>query len=169
MKNLKVILASAFLATNFLGILKAQETPIQKLEDKHSYWQISARAGYDFPMYKETFRFIDYKGGFMGGLSVNKYWNWFGVEADVDFINNTPEAVDLPGQYVERTLQNTILDYASFKIQKKEISRTFVGVGPAFKWQTENNKFTSELGLMGGVGFIDGGEILVDGVRQKCS
>ena len=168
MKNLKVILASAFLATNFLGILKAQETPIQKLEDKHSYWQISARAGYDFPMYKETFRFIDYKGGFMGALSVNKYWNWFGVEADVDFINNTPEAVDLPGQYVERTLQNTILDYASFKIQKKEISRTFVGVGPAFKWQTENNKFTSELGLMGGVGFIDGGEILVDGVRQNA-
>ncbi|MDN3606164.1 OmpA family protein [Kaistella yonginensis] len=168
MKNLKVILASAFLATNFLGILKAQETPIQKLEDKHSYWQISARAGYDFPMYKETFRFIDYKGGFMGGLSVNKYWNWFGVEADVDFINNTPEAVDLPGQYVERTLQNTILDYASFKIQKKEISRTFVGAGPAFKWQTENNKFTSELGLMGGVGFIDGGEILVDGVRQNA-
>ena len=33
MKNLKVILASAILATNVLGILRAQETPIQKLED----------------------------------------------------------------------------------------------------------------------------------------
>ena len=50
MKNLKVILASAFLAVNFLGTLKAQETPVQKREDLRSYWQISARAGYDFPM-----------------------------------------------------------------------------------------------------------------------
>lgn len=166
MKNLKVILASAFLAANFLGTLKAQETPVQKTEDLRSYWQISARAGYDFPMYKESFRFIDYKGGFMGGLSINKYWNWFGVEADADFIKNTPEAVNLPGQYVDYKLQNTILDYASFNVQKKDISRTFVGAGPAFKWQSDNNKFTSELGLMAGVGFIDGGEILVDGVRQ---
>lgn len=166
MKNLKVILASAFLATNFLGTLKAQETPVQKLDDKRSYWQISARAGYDFPMYKESFRFIDYKGGFMGGLSLNKYWNWFGIEADADFIKNTPGAVNLPGQYVDNKLESTILDYASFNVQKKDISRTFVGAGPAFKWQSDNNKFTSELALMAGVGFINGGEILVDGVRQ---
>lgn len=108
MKNLQVILASAFLATGFLGTLKAQNKLVKKLDEKRSFWQISARAGYDFPMYKESFPFIDYKDGFMGGVSVNKYWNWVGIEADADFIKNTPEAVNLAGQYVDYKLQKTI-------------------------------------------------------------
>lgn len=166
MKNLRLILATALLAANAFGSVNAQvsETPIQ---ENKSYWQLSARGGYDFPTYKEDFRFIDYKGGFMGGLSINKYWNWFGIEADADFIKNSPEGVDLPGKYLNKIGVTSLpMDYTSFDINKKNISRTFVGIGPAFKWENNTNKFTAELGLMGGIGFINGGEILVEGVQQ---
>lgn len=167
MKNLKIILASAFLATSVFTSVKAQVNTLEKVQNPKSYWQISARGGYDFPTYKEDFRFIDYKGGFMGGVSINKYWNWFGVEADADFIKNTPEGVDLPGKYRGKaTATNPLEDYTSFITDKKDISRTFLGIGPAFKYETNDNKFSAELGLMGGIGFIDGGEILVRGVQQ---
>ena len=169
MKNLKIILASAVLATNFLGTLKAQVAPSQQSVENRSYWQISARAGYDFPMYKEDFRFIDYKGGFMGGVSINKYWDWFGIQADGDYIKNTPEGVNLAGKYRDPSSNSGTSDYGSFVTQKKGISRVFAGIGPAFKYETENNKFTAELGLLGGVGFINGGEILVEGVRQDAT
>ena len=130
MKNLRLILASALLATNVFGSLNAQVTENPMQENK-SYWQLSARGGYDFPTYKEDFRFIDYQGGFMGGLSINKYWNWFGIEADADFIKNSPEGVDLPGKYFENkgvTSTSLPMDYTSFDTNKKNISRTFVGI-----------------------------------------
>lgn len=165
MKNLKFIFASAFLATSFFTTVKAQVKPTETIQNPKSYWQISARGGYDFPTYKEDFRYINYKGGFMGGVSINRYWNWFGIEADADFIRNSPEGVDLAGKYVTATAIGP-QDFASFEITKKNISRTFVGIGPAFKYETNNNKFSAELGLMGGIGFIDGGEILIEGVQQ---
>lgn len=170
MKNLKIILASALLASSVFTTVKAQVNPTEKLDNKKSYWQISARGGYDFPTYKEDFRFINYKGGFMGGVSINKYWNWFGIQADADFIKNTPEGVDLAGRYPGKNPPGVggvfTQEYASFETQKKDISRTFVGIGPAFKYETNDNKFTAELGLMGGIGFINGGEILIRGVQQ---
>ena len=39
----------------------------------------------------------------------------------------------------------------------------FVGVGPSYKYQSPNNKFTTEFAALGGLGFINGGEILVEG------
>ncbi|MFC6268043.1 OmpA family protein [Frigoriflavimonas asaccharolytica] len=167
MKNLKLILASALLASSTFGSLNAQVNPTEKVDNKKSYWQISARGGFDFPTYKEDFRLIDYKGGFMGGVSINKYWNWFGIQADADFIKNTPEGVDLAGQYPGKL--GAPEDYTSFETQKKDISRTFVGIGPAFKYETNDNKFSAELGLLGGIGFINGGEILIDGVQQNLT
>jgi outer membrane protein OmpA-like peptidoglycan-associated protein/opacity protein-like surface antigen len=163
MKNFRLILASAFLATSFLGKVQAQVNPTERIDNKKSYWQLSARAGYDFPTYKEDFRFIDYKGGFMGGVSINKYWNWFGIQADADFIRNSPVGVGLDGKY---ELPKGSGNYTSFLTDNKDISRTFVGIGPAFKYESNNNKFSAELGLMAGIGFINGGEILVEGVQQ---
>ena len=79
MKMLNLILAVTFLGSSIFGTVNAQEKPLQNMNER-SYWQISARGGYDFPIFKEDFKYIDYKGGIMGGFSINKYWDWFGVQ-----------------------------------------------------------------------------------------
>ena len=89
MKTLKLIF-SLVMAIAFNYQANAQSEVLNKLTDQKSYWQISARGGYDFPLFKEDFQYIDYKGGLMGGLSVNHYWKWIGVQADFDYIQNKP-------------------------------------------------------------------------------
>ncbi len=163
MKKLNLILAVTFLGTSIFGTVNAQEKPLQNMNER-SYWQISARGGYDFPIFKEDFKYIDYKGGIMGGFSINKYWDWFGVQLDGDFIKNTPTSTINSGKYLG---SKGIEDYTSFATNKKDITRTFIGIGPAFKYQSTDNKFTTELGLLGGIGIIDGGEILITAKEQS--
>lgn len=127
-----------------------------------SYWQFAPRVGYDFPMFKEDFNYIKYKGGIMGGLSINKYWNHWGFQTDFDYIKNTPTAdIDDPNFIAFGTTTNVFP--LTLSTTKKDITRMFFGIGPAYKYQSENNKFTLEFAVLGGLGIIDGGEILVEG------
>ena len=59
MKKSNILLAAAFLGLNVLNTTKAQTNIANPINEK-SFWQISARAGYDFPTYKEDFKYIDY-------------------------------------------------------------------------------------------------------------
>jgi outer membrane protein OmpA-like peptidoglycan-associated protein len=141
----------------------AQETAIGEIaSNPKSYWQLSSRVGYDFPMFKEDFKYIDYKGGIMGGLSINKYWNNWGFQTDFDYIRNTPAAAINDPNYLGFGAINTIIPM-EISTLKKDITRMFFGVGPAYKYQSESNKFTTEFAVLGGLGIIDGGEILVEG------
>lgn len=141
----------------------AQETVIEEItSNPKSYWQLSSRVGYDLPLFNEDFKYIKYKGGIMGGLSLNKYWNRWGVQFDFDFIKNAPSAdIDNPNYFGGAAIPSLI----PLKIltTKKDITRMFFGVGPAYKYQSENNKFTTEFAVLGGLGIINGGEILVEG------
>ncbi len=141
---------------------KAQVTPQNvTITDPRSYWQLSARIGYDFPMYDEDFTYIDYKGGIMAGASVNYYWDWFGIQGDFDYIKNSPKTnLDSPTPYLPGAAAIIPLDLTT---TKEDITRMFLGVGPAFKHQSQDNKFTAELALLGGLGSVKGGEILVEG------
>ena len=169
-KHLKLLL-TFILVSIFANQSKAQVQPVNELiSNPNSYWQLSTRVGYDFPMYKENFKYIDYKGGIMAGLSVNRYWNRWGIQGDFDFIRNTPVA-DFPNptNYLEFGSAIPTLVPLTLSTTKTDISRLFFGVGPAYKYQSPNNKFTTEFAMLGGIGIINGGEILVKGSSHKLT
>ncbi len=160
MKTIKFLTVLFILAMQSISI-NAQVTPQNvTITDARSYWQLSARIGYDFPLYEEDFTYIDYKGGIMAGASVNYYWDWFGLQGDFDFIKNTPETNLNSNVFIATAIGNFPLDIAT---TKEDITRMFLGAGPAFKHQSQDNKFTAELALLGGLGSVKGGEILVEG------
>lgn len=113
-----------------------------------SGFRASLRGGYDVkPMYDNQTPYIDYKGGWMAGASVNYYWNWIGVGADFDYINNQPRSTHP-------------YDTMSVTKMEKKITRMFYGIGPSFKYE-KSNKFNAELFLRGGLANIKGGETSV--------
>ncbi len=169
MKTLKLIL-SLLMAIAFNYQANAQSEVVNKIADQKSYWQISARGGYDFPLFKEDFQYIDYKGGLMGGLSINHYWKWIGVQADFDYIQNKPVTnISNPANYYTTGPKGITTYPLDVFTQRKTLTRMFTGIGPAFKLQSKNNKLTAELALLGGMGFIDGGEILVEGKNSTLT
>jgi outer membrane protein OmpA-like peptidoglycan-associated protein len=165
-KHLKLILVLFLFGMAFQNV-KAQVATVTDLAvNKKSYWQLSSRIGYDLPMFKEDFPTIDYKGGLMGGLSINRYWNHWGFQADFDYIKNAPfSTLSSPIPY----LGGPALSQMQLATQTTDLTRMFVGIGPAYKWQSKNDKLTVELAAMGGLGFINGGEILVEGLKNAPS
>ena len=169
MKKLKLII-SVLLIGFSISKTRAQVAPAVNAATQNKEWQFSVRAGYDKPLFKEDFKYIDYKGGLMAGLSANHYWNWFGVQADFDYLNNSPKADGLDGakyfDFTPNPLGTLVLPYSDILTQKENIKRMFVGVGPAFRHLSQSKKIQLELSLLAGMGFINGGEILVEGKRQ---
>jgi outer membrane protein OmpA-like peptidoglycan-associated protein len=165
-RHLKLILVLFLFGMAFQNV-KAQVATVTDLAvNKKSYWQLSSRIGYDLPMFKEDFPTIDYKGGLMGGLSINRYWNHWGFQADFDYIKNAPfSTLSSPIPY----LGGPALSQMQLATQTTDLTRMFVGIGPAYKWQSKNDKLTVELAAMGGLGFINGGEILVEGLKNAPS
>ena len=160
----------------FFGIIfqnaKAQVTQaLNKVSNKE--WQFSARAGFDKPLFDEDFKYIDYKAGFMGGVSINHYWNWFGLQTDFDYMKNAPTGTGLANlDYAERGSPMgpiIVSSYTDVATQKKDITRMFAGFGPAFRYLNKNSKFQAELSILSGISFIDGGEILVDAKRVDAT
>lgn len=117
------------------------------------YFQLSPRAGFDLPTYYNNTPYIDYKGGLELGLSMDYYWNWFGLGADVDFIKNKPKSIYPTSNLVDAN--DTPI--SSFNLTEKGITRLFYGAGPSFKYQTNNGKFTAELNGRAGLASIKGG------------
>lgn len=138
-----------------------------------SYWQISARGGYDIPNLNEDFKYLDYKGGLSTGISLNKYWSWYGAQLDFDYITNSvTKNIDELYSFVGVILKpvksfKAFSNSGGFPLnlseQSTKLTRIFVGAGPAFKYQNPQNNFTAEIALMAGMSFIKGGEILVKG------
>ena len=132
---------------------------------KESPFQFSTRVGYDFPSYGENFKYIDYKGGVMGGLSANYYFpSNFGIQMDFDYISNSPKInsslYDILVYGVQGTSPQKISDVFEIKETKKNISRMFVGIGPAWRSLNEKRNFQFEAAILGGIGTINGGAIL---------
>lgn len=166
--NFKIILAMLLIGMGFQNSRAQVSNAIEKTAKK-TEWQFSTRAGYDFPNYKEDFKYIDYKGGFMGGISINHYWSWFGLQADFDYIKNSPKSNINNPFYENNGPIPTAIAYTDVTVTKNDITRMFVGAGPSFRHLSKNNKFQAELSLLAGLGTIDGGEILVEGVRKDDS
>ncbi|MFN8275760.1 MAG: OmpA family protein [Flavobacteriaceae bacterium] len=134
--------------------LFAYQIHCQETETKKNYFRLAPRFGIDFPTYQNNTPYVDYRSGLMLGLSADYYWNWFGVGADVDFIQNTPE-----NTYPTSSLLNaSSVALNAFDLKQKKITRMFYGIGPNFKYQTKSRKWAVELTGRIGYGFIRGGE-----------
>ncbi len=166
-KQLKWIMTALFFGI-FCSNAIAQVTTISDATTINREWQFSARLGYDFPLFDEDFKYIKYNGGLMGGLSANHYWRKWGIQADFDFLNNSPDQDGLTGsKYFEFGPTTQVLSYANILVQKENIKRMFFGVGPAYRHYNATKTFQSEFSLLLGLGKVDGGEVLVEGERQN--
>lgn len=151
MKNTIVMLALLI-----LGQLVFGQTDSTRLE--RSYWSFSPRVGYDIiPEYINNTPYIDYKGGLMAGISIDKYWNWFGLGVDFDYIQNKPKS-EFPTIGFMAPSGAPLTD---FILIEDKISRVFYGIGPNFKYQSTDNKFIAELNTRAGMAFIKGGQTLL--------
>jgi outer membrane protein OmpA-like peptidoglycan-associated protein len=163
-RHLKLFLVLFLFGMAFQNV-KAQVATVTDLAiNKKSYWQLSSRVGYDFPTYKEDFKYIEYKGGVMGGLSLNRYWNHWGFQADFDYIKNAPKStLPNPLPYIGGPAGFVQMNTTT---QSTDITRMFFGVGPAYKYQSQSDKWTTEASVLGGISIINGGEILVQGSNK---
>ena len=166
--NFKITLAMLLIGMGFQNT-KAQVSKVADKVAQKTEWQFSTRAGYDFPSYKEDFKYIDYKGGVMGGVSINHYWKWFGLQTDFDYIKNSPKSNITDPFYISNTPTPVAEPYTDLTVTKNDITRMFAGAGPSFRHLSKNNKFQAELSLLAGLGTIDGGEILVEAKRKTGS
>ncbi|MGO4911585.1 OmpA family protein [Leeuwenhoekiella sp. W20_SRS_FM14] len=135
----------------FIAILAI--TAISQAQIHNNQWLFNARVGYDFPTYENNTPYIDYKGGLDLGLSVDYYWNWFGIGADADYIWNKPEST-YPTDNLFSTGNIALTD---FSLSEQKINRLFYGIGPSFRYVNQNGRFSAELNLRGGLANIKGG------------
>lgn len=137
----------------------------QQNENDKNYFQISPRVGYDFPNYKNNTPYIDYKGGLDLGVSLDYYFNWFGIGVDFDYIKNSPESI-----YPTTNLLNTSgVPFTFFNLSEDNITRVFYGIGPNFQYRSDSRKFKTELNTRFGLGSIKGGRTLLEGSTTTSS
>ena len=87
--NRRMFLVAALLVLGASAATFAQKASRDSVVCLNRYWLFSIRGGYDFnPNTRGANRFLDEKGGFNLGFGFDHYWKWFGVGADLDFINN---------------------------------------------------------------------------------
>lgn len=112
-----------------------------------SGWYTALHGGYDvLPFYNNNTPYIDYKGGLYAGGSVNYYWNWIGLGADFDYIQNQPKNTYVADAAI----------YPNVNLSENKITRMFYGLGPSFKYQ-RSQQFAAELLLRGGLSSVKGG------------
>lgn len=154
MKNLlKLVLLLCAFANVFS--VQAQEGALDE-----NYFQLSPRVGYDFPTYKNNTPHIDYKGGMDFGISLDYYWNWFGVGVDFDYIKNSPESTFSTSNLYEADGKMPI---NTFSLTEDHITRMFYGIGPNAQYRASSGKFTAELNTRIGMASINGGRTYLEG------
>ena len=122
-------------------------------ERNDRYWQFSLRGGMDLATKSKMPSLVKMPlKGYMAGLSVDKYWGFWGVGLDADFFRNEAPQYDSAG-FSQEVAPWLVESYSS---SSTKLERYFAGIGPSFKYQPVNNKFTAELNLRGGVTRTEG-------------
>lgn len=166
MKKLTQIIIMLFVFTNgFVGLAQEDIEPEVEVLDK-GYFQLNPRIGYDFPIFDNNTPYIDYKGGPDFGISLDYYWNWFGIGADFDYIMNKPSSTYPTDNLYEPDFVTPI---NSFDLSEEKITRLFYGIGPNLQYRTKNGKFKAELNTRVGFANIKGGRTLLEGTSEKSN
>ena len=154
MKNLFKFLLIAFVfASAFITNAQQEDT---------NYFQLSPRIGYDFPSYDNNTPYIDYKGGLDLGLSLDYYWNWFGLGFDFDYIKNQPEST-----YPTDNLTDGSFAISDFSLTENKITRIFYGIGPNIQFRSQSKRFTTEINTRFGLASIKGGRTFLESVAPS--
>lgn len=116
--------------------------------------QLSIRGGLDFATKHDFTSFVKMPlKGFNAGASFDKYWSWYGVGIDVDYLSNEKPEYDISGLNTKLT-NNLGAGYNPTWLTETttatKLSRIFLGIGPSFKVQSSNSKFIAELNLRAG-------------------
>ncbi len=147
-KTIKHLVLGLLLFSSFFML--GQVSSVVNNAAERSYFQLSTRVGYDIvPMYDNNTPYIDYKGGLELGASLDYYWSWIGAGLDFDYIKNKPEST-YPTNF-------PAINPSDFSVSEKGITRTFIGIGPSFKYQNTIGNFTVELNTRAGISSIKGG------------
>jgi hypothetical protein len=131
----------------------------QQIENDTNYFQLSPRVGYDFPTYNNNTPQIDYKGGLDLGLSLDYYWNTFGLGFDFDYIKNKPESVFPTDNLYDATGTTQI---TNFNLTEDGITRVFYGIGPNVQFRSNSGRFKTEINTRFGLASIKGGRTLLE-------
>ena len=131
----------------------------QTITNNKKYSQISIRGGLDNAT---KHNFTDYVKmplkGFNVGASFDKYWNWYGLGIDVDYMKNEkPIYNDADFKVIMGVWDDPY--WYSHSTSSTDLTRLFVGIGPSFKHQSANNKFTAEINLRGGITKTNGSSL----------
>ena len=158
---MKTIFKSIVLFTILISALNgnAQEYP-----SDNNYFQLSPRVGYDFPTYKNNTPYIDYNGGIDLGLSLDYYWNWFGLGFDFDYIKNQPEST-----YPTANISGVNGIITDFNLTEDGIDRLFFGLGPNIQIRSNSGRFKTEFNTRIGLASIKGGRTLLEGTDTTVS
>ena len=153
MKNLKLLWLLLLMGCFKLSVAQGVDTDEVFTKPEFSGLQLSIRGGYDFPLYDFDNQYIDYKGGIMAGASLDYYWNWFGMGADFDYIQNKPKNT------FPTTGLKDMYEYPmnQFDLLENKVTRLFYGIGPDFRFLRSQNG-ALELKLRAGLSSIKGGE-----------
>lgn len=156
MKNALKLVLLLFVFTNTFSAV-AQED-LETLD--RNYFQLSPRVGYDFPTYNNNTPYIDYKGGLDLGLSLDYYWNWFGLGVDFDYIKNKPEST-----YPTSNLfaSDGLTPINTFSLSEDNITRIFYGIGPNVQFRNKTGRFKTEFNTRVGLASIKGGRTYLEG------
>ena len=137
MKKLTQIIIMLFVFTNgFVGLAQEDIEPEVEVLDK-GYFQLNPRIGYDFPIFDNNTPYIDYTGGPDLGISLDYYWNLFGVGADFDYIINKPSNTYSTNNLYEPDFVTPI---NSFYLNEEKITRLFYGIGSKFTIQNKKRE-----------------------------
>ena len=162
MKTMKKVSIILILALTVTVTVQAQQ-PTEQLSaasvsgitpDLRNGFQFSLRGGYDipnFPTLEEYYKDskLKSKGGVMGGLSADYYWEWIGVGVCADYIRNT-----LVHPY------NKKMSLAEGnRYDNMPTTRIFVGAGPDFRYLNPLANFSAELNTRAGLGYISGEDV----------
>lgn len=122
------------------------------------YWEDSGfrlgiKGGLDVPSLDNKTPYIDYKLGVNLGISADYYWDRIGAGADIDYFSNASKSTFPTDNLYFGTTRLT-----NFSLSENNIKRLFIGIGPNFKHQI-NDDFSAILKLRGGISTIKGGDL----------
>ncbi len=158
----KILLLALLLVTGISSTLFAQQSGRETTECVNRYWQFSLRGGYDFSPTEDMARYLNTKGGFNIGFGLDHYWKWFGLGADLDYINNNTNIALTDAQLKSGTYANW-----NWIENTGPLNRLFIGIGPSFRLPASCcPKFTAELNTRAGITRIAGSNAELSAIQS---
>ena len=126
--------------------------------EERSGFSLSVHAGYDIPKISNGMHYIDYKGGWIFGAGLSRYWEWIGVGIDLDHVTTNVRS-RYPSDYELYLSTDTIMK--SSALEEKNIQRIFIGLGPDLKTTFWENTMMLDLGVRIGSTSVNGGRVMM--------